>query len=72
MSIKLTNDKAAVVDTEHHWKRVDRNPPPIGAKLLLIDRRLGTATQGAFQPGRGWTHFAGLPTFAPDDDYFGG
>lgn len=65
MTTKTTNDRIALVDTQHHWKPIDKaNPPPMGVKLLLIERRFGVAVIGNYQADSKWTHYAGLPTFA--------
>lgn len=65
MTIKLTNDKAALVDTTVHWIPVEGQPePPRGAKLLLINRRYGVAVIGHYNTNSQWTHWAPLPTFA--------
>ena len=61
--IRHTHDKAAIVDTTVHWIDLNRTKPPGGAKVLLIDRRLGVATQGTWSPTTHWTHWAPLPTF---------
>lgn len=64
MTTKTTHDQLALVDSEHHWRPIDRSsPPPQGVKLLLIDQRLGVATIGNYSPTASWTHYAGLPTF---------
>ncbi len=64
MSTKTTSDRMALVDVNHHWKPIDKNnPPPLGVKLLLIERRFGVAVISNYQPDSTWTHYAGLPTF---------
>ena len=68
MSTKTTNDRRALVDTNHHWKPIDKtNPPPSGVKLLLIQRKLGIAVIGNYRADSTWTHYAGLPTFERGD-----
>lgn len=62
--MKTTNNKMALVDIFHHWTPIDeKNPPPSGVKLLLINRSLGVATIGNYTAKSSWTHYAGLPTF---------
>lgn len=64
VTTKTTSNRMALVDTEHHWIPIDPNrPPPSGARLLLIDQRLGVAVIGAYSKTGSWTHYAGLPTF---------
>lgn len=63
MSIKLTTDSAAAVNTELPWLPVDKHPPPMGAKLLLINRRYGVAVLGNYTKAAGWTHWQALPKF---------
>lgn len=63
MTIKTTNDRAAMVDTAVHWISVREAPPPTGPKLLLINRKLGVAVLGQYTKAAGWTHYAPLPTF---------
>jgi hypothetical protein len=60
---KLTYDGAAAVDTGNHWRDAKEFPPPLSAKMLLIDRRLGVAVLGSWRVSDGWTHWAPLPTF---------
>ena len=66
-NIKLTTDRAAVVDKDYHWIPVSQAQPPRGAKVQLINRALGVAVYGTWEPRAGWTHWAGLPTFAPEE-----
>lgn len=63
MRTKLTSDRAAVVAPDMHWLSVAEAPPPRGAKVLLINRSLGTATLGHWSAGSPWTHWFPLPTF---------
>jgi hypothetical protein len=62
VTIKKTNDGAAVVNTELHWIPISEVPPPSG-KLQLINARLGVATYGNYVKGQNWTHWQALPTF---------
>lgn len=63
MTIKPTNDRAAVVDKDYHWIDAKETPPPRGPKMQLINRHLGVAVIGAWRDGDGWTHWCPLPTF---------
>lgn len=65
---RLTADKVAAVSTEFCWIPVAKMPPPGGAKVLLIDERLGVATIGTFSPKYGHTHWAPLPRFVREQD----
>lgn len=66
MSIKPTNDRAAVVDTSYHWRKIDDDTPR-GTKLQLINRRANVAAYGPlFGSDSFWTHWAPLPTFPKD------
>ena len=67
MTIKATTDRAALVDTEFHWIKIEHRPPPISAKVLLINRDYGTAVIGIWDRGQWWTHWAPLPTFRRED-----
>jgi hypothetical protein len=60
---KLTYDGAAAVDTGNHWRDAKEFPPPLSAKMLLIDKKLGVAVLGSWRAADGWTHWAPLPTF---------
>ena len=67
MSIKPTNDRAAVVDTAYHWRKIDDDTPR-GVKLQLINRPANVATYSTLgSPPQFWTHWAPLPTFAKGD-----
>lgn len=66
--IKLTHDQFAVVDTNNKWIDAKKNHPPRGAKMLLIDRKLGVAVLGSWRDGDGWTHWCPLPTFEYNHD----
>lgn len=63
MTIKLTNDRSAAVNTELPWLDIKTNPPPLGTKLQLINRKLGVAVYGNYTRGVGWTHWQALPKF---------
>lgn len=62
-TIKTTNDRAAVVDQEYFWRRIDRDAP-VGAKVQLINASSGVAVYGVLS-GREkfFTHWAPLPKF---------
>jgi hypothetical protein len=60
---KLTHDRFAVVDINHHWIDAKEHSPPRGAKMMMIDRKLGVAVLGVWRDADGWTHWAPLPTF---------
>jgi hypothetical protein len=60
---KLTHDRFAVVDVNNHWRDAKEFPPPLSAKMLLIDKHLGVAVLGTWRDADGWTHWAPLPTF---------
>ena len=68
MTIKTTSDNAAVVDTEFHWVDVNARQPPLGTKILVINKTYGVATIGLWQRSSWWTHWAPLPTFKKNDD----
>lgn len=63
MTIRTTTDKAAVVDTQYHWRPIDSSTPR-GVKLQLINERLRVATYGSVSAKETFfTHWAPLPTF---------
>ena len=64
--ITLTHDRAAAVNQSLHWLAVDKYPPPRSTKLLLINRRLGSAVLGSYTEGSGWTHWQALPKFGAE------
>lgn len=64
MTLKLTNDKAAAVNTETHWIKITPDNKPItGTRYLLINRKCGVAQIGPYRDDGWYTHFAGLPKF---------
>jgi len=63
MAITTTNDKAALVDKDYHWIDAKVTRPPVGPKMLMIDKTLGVAVLGAWRENDGWTHWCPLPTF---------
>lgn len=64
--IKLNTDKSAAVNQHLVWLSIDDHPPPVGAKLLLINRANGVAVLGIYQAKHQWTHWQGLPNFAEE------
>lgn len=67
MNIKLNTDKSAAVNQQLVWMSIDEVPPPVGAKLLLINRANGVAVLGVYQAKHQWTHWQGLPKFEEDN-----
>lgn len=63
MNIKVNADRTAAVAQDHFWIDVKRVPPPAGVKLLLIDKRLGSACLGTYSKHHGFTHWQALPKF---------
>lgn len=63
MTIKTTNDGKAAVNTELFWIPIAEVEPPLGTKLLLINRRQGIALMGYYKQDSGFTHWQGLPRF---------
>jgi hypothetical protein len=66
--IKLTTDKAAVVDTKAKWIPIAQMLPPRGAKVLVINKVRNSATLTTWAPGADWTHWHPLPSWATDED----
>ena len=56
MTIKLNTDKSAAVNQHLVWLSIDEVPPPVGAKLLLINRANGVAVLGTYSEKHQWTH----------------
>jgi hypothetical protein len=61
--IKTTTDKAATVDTEYHWIDAKEYPPPLGPKLLCINKQQGVAILSHWVSAFGFTHWCPLPSF---------
>ena len=66
MTIKLNTDRSAAVNQQLVWISIDDHPPPVGAKLLLINRANGVAVLGTYQAKHQWTHWQGLPKFSEE------
>lgn len=66
MTIKLNTDKSAAVNRRLVWISIDDHPPPVGAKLLLINRANGVAVLGTYHAQHQWTHWQGLPKFSEE------
>ena len=64
--IKLNTDKSAAVNQQLVWISIDDHPPPVGAKLLLINRANGVAVLGTYKAKHQWTHWQGLPKFSEE------
>lgn len=62
MTIKPTHNGAAVVDTDIFWIPIEQQKPPIGAKVLLINRAAGVALLGIYQ-GDFFDFWSPLPRF---------
>lgn len=68
-AIEVNSRQTAVIDRSMHWRPIDEQTPR-GAKLQLIRRADGVAQCGIL--GRRethYTHWAPLPSFAPEDDH---
>jgi hypothetical protein len=63
MNIKLNADRTAAVTQDHFWIPIDKCPPPIGAKVLLINKWNGVAVISTYFEKFQWTHWQGLPKF---------
>jgi hypothetical protein len=62
VSHKLNRDQSAVVTPKFKWLPID-DATPIGARMLLIERRQNICYVRTHQRGDGFTHWAPLPTF---------
>jgi hypothetical protein len=61
MNYKVNNARTAAVATDVFWKPIDEHTPT-GVRMLLINKRYGTATIG--QKTSEFTHWAPLPKWA--------
>ena len=67
MTHKINTAGTAAVATGTHWLPIDQHTPQ-GVKLQLINRQSGIAQHGTYKVCElFYTHWAPLPTFAPDD-----
>lgn len=67
-NIKMNSDQFAVVDINNKWLDAKKYSPPRGAKMLMIDKKLGVAVLGNWRDTDGWTHWCPLPTFDRDEE----
>ena len=58
MTIKITNDKAAAVDDEYHWRPLETCPLSVKVQLLTTG---GVAVYGQFSGQPGFLGWAPLP-----------
>ena len=59
MSVKVTSDGYAVVDTEYFWIAVDADTPR-GMKVQLLGKG-GVAIYASYDGDPFWTHWCPLP-----------
>lgn len=59
MTVQVTSDGAAVVDTEYFWIPVDKDTPR-GSKLQLLGQG-GVAIYSIYNGDKFWTHWCPLP-----------
>jgi hypothetical protein len=57
-----------MVDTDLKWIDLNNVTPKVGTKVLLINKNLGSATHGKWEPGTLWTHWFPFPTFDSGGD----
>lgn len=62
-AVKVNATNTAAVAQQFFWISVDETPPPLGVKLLLINKDYGVATMGSYSKSSNWTHWQGLPKF---------
>lgn len=65
MTVRLTSDKVALVDTRLKYLPIDPKDPPKG-KVILINRYYRQPVVGEYQAVHKWTHYFPLPTFSED------
>lgn len=57
------------VEYRPQWRRVDKHPPPLGAKCLFKGLR-GPAVIGIYYPESEWTFWCSLPKHSEEDREF--
>lgn len=67
MTVRLTSDRAALVDTRLKYIPIDPQNPPQG-KVLLINRHRRQPVTGEYSARFDWTHYHPLPTFDDAED----
>ena len=60
---RINSDRSAAVSNEFHWISAAEQKPPLGVKLLVINRQLGVAHIGPWADHYGYTHWQALPRF---------
>lgn len=60
---KVNASNTAAVAQDHFWIDANVQQPPMGVKLLVINKQLGVACLGIWRPDDNWTHWQALPKF---------
>ncbi len=68
--MRVSSDGAALIDPACRWVKIsEKNQPPTGVKMQLIDKRLGIATIGTYDKEKtSFSHYAGLPVFSDEEE----
>lgn len=66
MTIKLSSDGFAVVDTDYQMKDAKKEAPPLKGALLCGNRNTGKTTVSTWSDSFGFTHWAPMPVFPKD------
>ena len=62
--LRTTTDGAATVNPSVFWVKITPDSkPPVGARVLLINKAAGVAQIAPFKYDGWYTHYAGLPVF---------
>jgi hypothetical protein len=63
MTIKLSSDGFAVVDTDYYLYDIEQIPPPTKGTLLCANIHTGKTIISTWSDQYGFTHWAPLPVF---------
>jgi hypothetical protein len=64
---RLTTDRSTAITPSVHWTKITEQTP-YGVKMLLISKPHGVAVISIRRKEDTWTHWAPLPTFAPETE----
>lgn len=67
MTVRLTSDGKALVDTKLKYIKIDPSNPPQG-KVILINSFLRQPVVSVYHSGYNWTHYFPLPTLPEDEN----